>query len=98
LRYLAQLIDGRISLASSNTHFLNVCQQLYQQAIDTVPSGVSMQDVSPQEVKPVNVRISVSSSGAVTFSGAIRVSLDPVARIQYRLTSSPTAPWHAVRV
>jgi hypothetical protein len=43
--------------------------------LNTVPQGVSLTEIQPIAVKPVNVTLTVGSSGAVTLSGAIRVSI-----------------------
>lgn len=62
------------SLAESSSLFASECKRLTTQMLNTVPSGVTLTEITPIAVKPVNVTLTVNSAGTVTFSGAIRVS------------------------
>ncbi|EIN05069.1 heme peroxidase [Punctularia strigosozonata HHB-11173 SS5] len=62
------------TLAESSSLFASECKRLTTQMLNTVPSGVSLTEITPIAVKPVNVTLTVNSAGTVTFSGAIRVS------------------------
>ncbi|KZT35666.1 heme peroxidase [Sistotremastrum suecicum HHB10207 ss-3] len=55
--------------------FASVCTDVFTQMLNTVPSGVSLRDITPIPLKPVNIQLGVSSAGTATLTGAIRVCL-----------------------
>jgi len=58
------------------TSFSNVCKAVFQKMIDVVPSGVTLSalPVTPYTVKPVNIQLTLQSSGSsLLFTGLIRV-------------------------
>ena len=63
------------SLYDIGDGFQDTCVELMGRMINTVPSGVSLQDaITPMAVKPVNVTFDFDDEGSLVFSGNIRVS------------------------
>ncbi|KAF2643636.1 hypothetical protein P280DRAFT_213743 [Massarina eburnea CBS 473.64] len=76
--------DGRVYASDSNVTisamqdagtFSRVCQALFQQMIEVVPTGVTLTDViAPYEVKPYDVQLTLLDGGSkLRLTGDIRV-------------------------
>lgn len=84
--------DGNATMRSlysqSNDAFLNTCVNLFEKAINTVPSGVQLGDqITPLQIKPINVTFDIQNATLV-LSGTIRIlAQQPPASLTLRLAS-----------
>lgn len=77
--------------AQGNSGFLNTCVNLFEKAINTVPSGVQLGDkITALQVKPINVTFELHNASLV-LSGNIRIltpsTQQPPASLTVRLAS-----------
>ncbi|KAJ7810992.1 heme peroxidase [Mycena olivaceomarginata] len=91
-------------LAESSSKFISTCVSLLTRMINTTPASVQLTDIiEPQEIKPVNISLSVDTTGRALFSGYIRLlSTASTSTDQVRITwtsrtgvSSPAFTTHA---
>ncbi len=68
--------DGNATMQSlsDNESFTTACKDILQRMIEVVPSSVTLSDpIEPIPIKPVAIQMTFDSSGALTFTGEIRV-------------------------
>ncbi|KAJ7802618.1 heme peroxidase [Mycena olivaceomarginata] len=91
-------------LAESSSKFISTCVSLLTRMINTTPASIQLTDIiEPQEIKPVNISLSVDTTGRALFSGYIRLlSMASTSTDQVRITwtsrtgvSSPAFTTHA---
>src|SRR6185437_2686602 len=62
--------------AADNDNFLDICTNLIERMINTVPSNIQLGDpITAISVKPVNLDLQVAGDGSLRFSGDIRVKI-----------------------
>ncbi|KAK0448960.1 heme peroxidase [Desarmillaria tabescens] len=69
-------VDGNVTMQtlSDEESFTSTCKDILQRMIEVVPSSVTLSDViEPIPIKPVAIQMTFDSSGALTFTGEIRV-------------------------
>ncbi|CAG9953274.1 unnamed protein product [Clonostachys rosea f. rosea IK726] len=67
--------DGNTTMTKMQDEktFLNMCADIFNRMIDTVPSNVQLSDViEPYEVKPYIGRLLLTEGGDITFTGSLR--------------------------
>ncbi|PBK67169.1 heme peroxidase [Armillaria solidipes] len=68
--------DGNVTMQSlsDDESFTTTCKDILQRMIEVVPSSVTLSDaIEPIPIKPVVIQMTFDSSGALTFTGEIRV-------------------------
>ncbi|KAK0212134.1 heme peroxidase [Desarmillaria ectypa] len=68
--------DGNVTMRSlsDDESFTTTCKDILQRMIEVVPSSVTLSDViEPIPIKPVAIQMTFDSSGALAFTGEIRV-------------------------
>ncbi|KAJ6509857.1 heme peroxidase [Mycena vulgaris] len=91
------------SLAESPSKFISTCVSLLTRMINTTPASVKLTDIiAPNEVKPVNISLTVDLAGQVHFGGYIRLlspaftSIDQV-QISWRSRTGAASPVFTTR-
>ncbi|KAJ7912116.1 heme peroxidase [Mycena leptocephala] len=78
-------------LAESSSKFISTCVSLLTRMINTIPASVQLTEIiTPNEVKPLNVSLTVDGAGQVQFTGYIRLlstAFQPIDQVRITWTS-----------